>query len=192
MDLTELFVPRKLPYGKPGSVALGKRHAELCQLVIQAILHHLVPRSELLVQQDSSSWQVLTRLILGITDNLLWRDGPNYLADELAEWLLTACFYLLLRSGIYADGLWKKFTECFRLWCHRVKTILVWGVVTLALTERVSHLLYSSAHGPVIVSFELHCGAFHVSMDNQFAIYAWHRLTGTLTPLLTFYIHPPR
>jgi hypothetical protein len=184
-DLSELFVPRKLSDSRPATLALGKRHSELCTKVLRTISDQLVTSSELFLEAASRNWELLAHLILGITDNLLWRDSVNYLADDLAEHLLANCFYLLLRSGIKSDTTWTKFQECFKLWSHRLRSAIIWGMINLALTEKViaNQAENDNGTGLIALSFELHCGSFVLSMDREMLRYAWFRSTFFL-PLL--------
>lgn len=179
-DLAELFESRKVSDTKSSQSV--KRHIELCQLVIKTIIHDLIPSSPLFAQKASRSWNLITRLFLGITDNLLWADKQNYLADELAELLLNSLFFLILQSGIYCDELWKKFASCFKLWCHRLKSILTWGNVLTALNAQVAKFLFSTEpENTFDLVFGMHSANYRVNIDSKFANFSWIRITSTLT-----------
>lgn len=177
MDLSELFVARKLSDNKSVSVASCKRHSELCNVVIRTIMNHFVPESPLLKQKASPAWSLLTSLILGITDDLLWRDDQNYLADDLSESLLLSCFTCLMKSNIYSEALWKKVNECFRLWCHRVKAVLVWNSVVVPATKAVSAVLYSNdAEELQPVSIGVH-SIIEIPMEKEFLVFCWSKFS---------------
>ena len=190
-DLSELFEPRKGSDLKASQ--LTKRHVELCQFVIKTLIYDLIPNSQLFAQKASKSWELLTRLLLGITDNLLWNDKQNYLADDLAEVLLNSLFFVFLKGGIYCDELWKKFASCFKLWCHRLKSVLVWGNVIVSLTSQVANSLYSGNSDDFEISFGMHSAEYRLLIDFKFATYSWTRLNSKhryimilLSPLLRF------
>ena len=155
-----------------------KRHIELCQQVIRTIVYDLIPNSPLFAEKASRSWDLITRLLLGITDNLLKNDKQNYLADELAELLLNSVFYLFLQGGSYSDELWKKFAFCFKLWCHRLKSVLVWGTVLVALNTQVTRALYATEPFDLHeVLFGMHSAHYHVIINTKFLNYTWMRIT---------------
>lgn len=137
----------------------------------------MIPNSPLFAQKASKSWNLLTRLLLGITDNLLWNDKQNYLADDLAESLLNSLFLVFLQGGIYTDELWKKFASCFKLWCHRLKCVLVWGSVIVSLTLQVAKALYSDSSDVLEIGFGMHSADYRALTDLKFAYYSWIRLT---------------
>lgn len=184
-------MPRKLPEGKSSSNSsnntLGKRHVELCQLVLNTVLSEAFLSTDLFAEFGNSIWNLLTRVILGISDNLLWRDTANYLSDDLAELLLNSCFFMLLKSEIYSDALWRKFSSCFKLWCHRVKSILVWGSVLEALNNRAYAIFHSHSHsstsssdnGSGEILFGLHSTEFKMKISDKFAIFCWAHITST-------------
>ena len=155
-----------------------KRHTELCHQILKTIIYDLIPNSPLFAQKGSKSWKLVTRLLLGMTDNLLWSDKQNYLADDLSEILLNSLFFIYLQSGIYCDEIWKKFTSCFKLWCHRLKSVLVWGSVMVALNSEIASILYtnspSSTHG---IIFGMHSNEYHAEFDVKYANFCWARLT---------------
>lgn len=119
----------------------------------------------------------MTRLLLGITDNLLWNDKQNYLAEDLAESLLNSLFFVFLHSEIYTDELWKKFASCFKLWCHRLKSVLVWGSVIVSLTSQVAKALYTETSNTLEIVFGMHSADYRAVTNLKFANYSWIRLT---------------
>lgn len=184
LDLSELFVARKLADSKTVTIAACKRHAEMCSMVIKTVMNDFIPESALLKEKASEAWNMLTSLILGITDDLLWRDGQNYLADDLSEPLLLSCFTCLLKSNIYSEALWKKVTECFRLWCHRVKSVLVWGSVIVPMTQEVAAVLNSeNAEKTLKLTIGLHAPII-VDIDNEFLVFSWSKLSSKTEILL--------
>ena len=177
MDLSELFVARKLADSKSVTVASSKRHSELCNIVIKTIVNDFIPNSQLLKEKASVAWNMLTSLILGISDDLLWRDAQNYLADDLTETMVMACFTCLLKANIYSESLWSKVSECFRLWCHRVRVVLVWGSVIVPLTEAVVVAIYEeSAPASQQLMVGLH-NAHSISMENEYLMFCWSKMT---------------
>lgn len=151
----------------------------------------MVPNSPLFAQKASKSWNLLTRLLLGITDNLLWNDKQNYLAEDLAESLLNSLFFAFLQGGIYSDELWKKFASCFKLWCHRLKSVLVWGSVIVSLTSQVAKSLYSTSPntiGPLEIVFGMHSAEYRAVTDLKFANYSWIRLTSNQQNISSYFI----
>ena len=155
-----------------------KRHAELCQQTLKTIIYDLIPSSPLFEQKASKSWELITRLLLGIIDNLLWSDKQNYLADDLSEILLNSLFFVLLQSRIYCDEIWKKFASCFKSWCHRLKSVLVWGSVTVALNSKIASILYSpNSSDTHEIIFGMHSNEYRVIIEVKYANYCWSRLT---------------
>lgn len=182
--MSELFEPRK---GNDTKTApLARRHAELCQHVLKILIHDLIPNCPLFFEKASKSWDLLTRLLLGITDNLLWNDKQNYLADDLAEQLLNSLFFTFLHGGIYCDELWKKFAACFKLWCHRLKSVLVWGSVIVSLNSQIALTLNHSDDVELVeIKFGLHSIEYKAVSNIKFAYYSWTRLTNFLPKLAT-------
>ena len=175
-SLAELFEQRKGTEAK--SPPTMKRHAELCQQILKTIIYDLIPSSPLFEQKDSKSWELITRLLLGITDNLLWSDKQNYLADDLSEILLNSLFFVLLQSRIYCDEIWKKFSSCFKSWCHRLKSVLVWGSVTVALNSKIASILYNPNSSDMHeIIFGMHSNEYRVIIEVKYANYCWSRLT---------------
>lgn len=179
LDLSELFVVRKLSDNKSVSLASAKRHSELCNTIIKAIISDFIPSSSLLTEPASSMWRTLTGIVLGISDDLLWRDGANYLADDLSDTLLTACFYCLLKCQIYDLGLWKKASECFRLWCHRVKAVLTWGNVVVGLTKAVRSIMHSQSSGSQDLEIGVH-SVLKLTINDEYVLFAWSKITKLL------------
>ncbi len=181
--MAELFEAKKVnelksSQSQPSQLII--RHIELCQQVIRTIIYDLIPNCPLFARKASPSWNLVTRLLLGITDNLLWGNKQNYLADELAELLLNSLFYVFLQGGIYSDELWKNFASCFKIWCHRMKSVLVWGSVLVALNAQVASSLYTGELLTVYdITFGMHSAHYHVSIDSKFANYSWIRITST-------------
>lgn len=179
LDLSELFVVRKLSDNKSVSLASAKRHSELCNTVIKTIISDFIPTSSLLQEPASSMWRTLTGFVLGISDDLLWRDGANYLADDLTDSLLTACFYCLLKCQIYDLHLWKKASECFRLWCHRVKAVLVWGNVVIGLTKAVRSIIHHQSSGEQELTIGVH-SVLNLTVNNEYVLFTWSKITKLL------------
>lgn len=150
---------------------------ELCQFVIKTIISDLIPNSPFFAQKNSKLWNLVTRLLFGITDNLLWNDKQNYLADELAELLLNSLFLIFLKSEIYCDELWRKFASCFKVWCHRLKSVLVWGSVTVALNSKIAKLIYSDQSNDLEISFGMHSTKYEVIINEKFAKVTWARIS---------------
>ena len=98
----------------------------------------------------------------------------------MAESLLNSLFFAFLQGGIYTDELWKKFASCFKLWCHRLKCVLVWGTVIVSLTSQIAKALYSTSSDPsdtLEIVFGMHSAEYRVITDLKFANYSWIRLT---------------
>ncbi len=174
-----MFVARKLVDSKTIAVATSKRHAELCNAVIKTILNDFIHNSLLFKEKASVAWNMLTSLILGISDDLLWRDAQNYLADDLTESLLMACFICLLKSNIYTTTLWNKVNECFRLWCHRVRVVLVWGSVIVPVTQAVATVLHSELSVNSQFMIGVH-SSVPIEIENEYLIFCWSRLSSKI------------
>lgn len=175
-SLAELFEQRKGSDVK--SSQSTKRHAELCHQILKTIIYDLIPDSPLFSQKASKSWELIVRLLLGITDYLLWSDKQNYLADELSESLLNSLFFVFLQSGIFSDEIWKKFASSFKLWCHRLKSVLVWGSVSVELNSKIASIIYSKSVGNQQheITFGMHLKEYRVSFDTKYGKYCWARL----------------
>lgn len=157
----------------------------MCQFILKTIAFELIPNCSLFAEKSSETWDLMVRLLLGITDSLLWNDKQNYLADDLTENLLYTLFCAFLQSGICCDDLWKKFSSCFKLWCHRVKTVLAWGSVLLALTTQVADYLVNETITDCIV-FGMHSVEYRAIMDSKFVNYTWIRISSTALQFLKF------
>lgn len=158
---------------------------ELCQQVIRTIVIDLIPNCHLFKDKATSLWKLVVGIILGITDNLLWNDKSNYLADELSDMLLNSLFYVFILSELFVDDLWKKFHNCFKSWCHRMKTVLCWGNVVVAVTEQIANKLVDP-HETIEVHFGLHHDEHVVECSFEYAKYTWIRLTSNRS--LHYYI----
>ena len=175
-SFAELFEQRKgTDLKSPPNI---KRHAELCQQILKTIIYDLIPNSPLFSQKASKAWEMIVKLLLGMTDNLLWSDKQNYLAEDLSETLLNSLFFVYLESGICCNEIWKKFSSCFKLWCHRLKSVLAWGAVTVALNSQIASILYSNSDSEIhLITFGMHSHEYHAKLDSKYANYCWARFT---------------
>lgn len=186
LDLSELFETRKefdVKTSTSQQQQLSKRHIELCRLVLKTIHKDLISNSpSLFAEKSSPSWKFLIKLLLGVSDGLLWNEKSNYLADNLTEDLLNILFTLFLQSEICDEELlWKRFADSFKIWCHRLKVVLSWGSVLIALTAHISKILYfPPSEDYSKISFGLHSTQYQVTIKNHFSIYTWIRITSNL------------
>lgn len=182
-SFVELFEQRRGNDVKSASIL--KKHSELCQTVLETIIYDLIPNSPLFTKKSTIIWELLARILLGMTDNLLWSDKANYLADDLSEILLDSLFFVFLESGIYSDEIWNKFKSCFQLWCHRLKSVLVWGNVAVALNSKIASILYedpekSESDSQIYeIKFGMHLNQYTVKLNIKYANYCWSRLNST-------------
>ena len=153
-----------------------KRHIELCQQVIKTIVFDVIPNCELFKDKATRLWKLVVGILLGVTDNLLWNDKSNYIADELSELLLNSLFYVFIRSELFVDDLWKKFHSCFKSWCHRLKTMLCWGNIVVAITEQI-FLDFSVSADNLVIHYGLHHKEYVVECNAEYAKYSWIRIT---------------
>ena len=133
---------------------------------------------------SEETWEVLLKVILGITDSLL-RDQPKTTAalpehgkmsDDLCEHLLRVLFELWLRSNIRQVRMWDVLKQCFQGWIHRIPVMHQWAASSLGLCQRVVRLLYGPGQGTDVVNLAV--GGYNIGLDLQadFALYAWHRV----------------
>ena len=116
----------------------------------------------------------------------------NYNVEKnIIDNLLNILFVIFLKSESYDDELWKRFNACFKLWCHRLKSVLTWGSVITALTLQVSKIINSpssSNSDESIIQFGLHSTKYQVKIPDKFTVYTWTRITSRLF-LFYFYLN---
>ncbi|KAF9180947.1 hypothetical protein BGZ51_005783 [Haplosporangium sp. Z 767] len=164
--------------------AMGvQRHIELCKKVLTVLT---MAGRQLGSTFSEETWEVLLKVILGITDSLL-REQPikttsgaipehRRMSDELCEHLLRVLFELWLRSGIRQVHMWDILKHCFSGWTHRLPVLHQWAASSLGLCQRVVRLLYGPGQGTDVVNLAV--GGYNIGLDLQadFALYAWHRV----------------
>ncbi|KAJ3248449.1 hypothetical protein HDU78_000611 [Chytriomyces hyalinus] len=103
--------------------------------------------------------------------------GPK-MGDALCDSLSKVLFEVWLRSGEMSVDLWSCLKEEFFKWTHRIEVIRNWNAVVLGLTNRVINQLYGGSEGTLqtCVTF-VTGGSFSLDLKEDFAVYAWHRLT---------------
>ncbi|KAG0008596.1 hypothetical protein BGZ80_003262 [Entomortierella chlamydospora] len=134
---------------------------------------------------SEETWEVLLKVILGVTDSLL-REQPikssasmsehSRMSDDLCEHLLRVLFELWLRSNIRQVQMWDILKLCFNGWTHRILVLHQWAASSLGLCQRVVRLLYGPGQGTDVVNLAV--GGYNIGLDLQadFALYAWHRI----------------
>ncbi|KAH7036564.1 hypothetical protein BKA57DRAFT_175622 [Linnemannia elongata] len=160
---------------------LIQRHIELCKKVLTVLT---MAGRQLGSTFSEETWEVLLKVILGITDSLL-REQPKTTAvlpehgkmsDDLCEHLLRVLFELWLRSNIRQVRMWDVLKQCFQGWIHRIPVMHQWAASSLGLCQRVVRLLYGPGQGTDVVNLAV--GGYNIGLDLQadFALYAWHRV----------------
>ncbi|KAF9574487.1 hypothetical protein EC968_006292 [Mortierella alpina] len=161
---------------------LIQRHVELCKKVLTVLT---MAGRQLGNSFSEETWEVLLKVILGITDSLL-REQPataalqmpehTKMSDDLCEHLLRVLFELWLRSGIRQVHMWDILKQCFNGWTHRIPVLHQWAASSLGLCQRVVRLLYGPGQGTDVVNLAV--GGYNIGLDLQadFALYAWHRV----------------
>ncbi|KAG0300769.1 hypothetical protein BGZ98_008912 [Dissophora globulifera] len=161
---------------------LIQRHIELCKKVLTVLT---MAGRQLGNTFSEETWEVLLKVILGITDSLL-REQPTKstalmpehykMSDDLCEHLLRVLFELWLRSNIRQVHMWDILKECFNGWTYRIPVLHQWAASSLGLCQRVVRLLYGPAQGSDVVNLAV--GGYNIGLDLQadFALYAWHRV----------------
>lgn len=134
---------------------------------------------------SEETWEVLLKVILGITDSLL-REHPTMspalinehskMSDDLCEHLLRVLFELWLRSNTRQVHMWDILQRCFNGWTHRLPVLHQWSASSLGLCQRVVRLLYGPSQGADVVN--LYVGGYNIGLDlpADFTLYAWHRV----------------
>ncbi|KAF9412097.1 hypothetical protein BGZ94_001145 [Podila epigama] len=135
---------------------------------------------------SEQTWEVLLKVILGITDSLLREQlikpskilMPEHtkMSDDLCEHLLRVLFELWLRSNIRQVHMWDILKRCFNGWTHRIPVLHQWAASSLGLCQRVVRLLYGPGQGTDVVNLAV--GGYNIGLDLQadFVLYAWHRV----------------
>ncbi|GJJ73253.1 hypothetical protein EMPS_05611 [Entomortierella parvispora] len=166
---------------------LIQRHIELCKKVLTVLT---MAGRQLGNSFSTQTWQVLLKVILGITDSLL-REQPSHqrststmmlmpeqqkMSDDLCEHLLRVLFELWLRSNTREVQMWDILKHCFSGWTHRIPVLHQWAATVLGLCQRVVRLLYGPGQGTDVVNLAV--GGYNIGLDLQadFALYAWHRM----------------
>ncbi|KAG0208841.1 hypothetical protein BGX28_000316 [Mortierella sp. GBA30] len=179
------------------SAALLQRHVELCKKVLTVLT---MAGRQLGNSFSEETWEVILKVILGITDSLLRQQSklnlvmPEHvkMSDDLCEHLLRVLFELWLRSGIRQVHMWDTLKQCFNGWTHREAVLKQWAASSLGLCQRVVRLLYGPGQGTDVVNLAV--GGYNIGLDLQadFALYAWHRVIyllkspAKLTPINCF------
>ncbi|KAF8980736.1 hypothetical protein BGZ46_003773 [Entomortierella lignicola] len=173
---------------------LIQRHIELCKKVLTVLT---MAGRQLGNAFSEETWEVLLKVILGITDSLL-REQPikpsaisehSKMSEDLCEHLLRVLFELWLRSNTRQVQMWDILKLCFNGWTHRIPVLHQWAASSLGLCQRVIRLLYGPGQGTDIVHVAV--GGYNIGLDLQadFVLYAWHRVIyllkspATLTPI---------
>ncbi|KAF9102141.1 hypothetical protein BGX29_004915 [Mortierella sp. GBA35] len=160
---------------------LIQRHIELCKKVLTVLTMAGRQLGDIFSEE---TWEVLLKVILGITDSLL-REQPKTTAllpehgkmsDDLCEHLLRVLFELWLRSDVREVRMWDVLKQCFQGWTHRIPVLHQWAASSLGLCQRVVRLLYGPGQGTDVVNLAV--GGYNIGLDLQadFALYAWHRV----------------
>lgn len=185
--LSVLFQPKALDVAvssKSTVAALATKHVELCKTVLRALTQAAVnaKANTSTLEFSSATWKVLLRVLLGITDCALRIPVQpyNYFAEELDECLLSTLLELLLRSELFSWKIWKSLRDFYPLWCHRMTSIVQWSIFSLALTQRVTKIIYGQGTSALV--YTLHTALITFDLSDEFTIYAWHSLLALLAP----------
>jgi hypothetical protein len=155
---------------KPLLATLASKHVELCKLVLRTLsqVANVSPYDAMDNDHDpimsSTTWKILLRVLL----------GASYLSEELGEHLLSTLMELWLRSQIFSTELWNSLKLFYPRWTHRMLAITQWSAVSLALTQRVTKILYGQ--GTFAVVYTVHSNLVTLELSDQFAVYAWHQV----------------
>jgi hypothetical protein len=166
---------------KPLLATLASKHVELCKLMLRT-LSQTAMSSSLITDQEScsalsgTSWKVLLRVLLGVTDFLLQKPIQPYcyLSEELGEQLLSILMELWMRSQIFSSELWTLLKTLYPRWTHRMIAVTQWSAVSLALTQRVTKILYGQGTSAVV--YTVHSNLVTLDLSDQYAVYAWHQV----------------
>lgn len=175
--LSLLFEPKKVDgvgAAKPLLATLASKHVEVCKLALRAFTQ--ASREDF----SSSTWKILLRVMLGITDYLMIMPAQPYcyLVDETAEQLLATLMDLWLRSQLFSATLWKKLRSLYPQWMHRMLVVTLWNAVALALTQRVTKILYGQ--GTKAVVYTVHSNLVTLELSDEYTVYAWHQILHVL------------
>ncbi|KAF9432411.1 hypothetical protein BGZ76_010844 [Entomortierella beljakovae] len=174
---TPSFQPSVQP--PPTSAGFLGRHIELCKKVLTVLT---MAGRQLGNTFSEETWEVLLKVILGITDSLLREQTikpsteHSKMSDDLCEHLLRVLFELWLRSNIRRVQMWDILKHCFNGWTHRIPVLHQWAASSLGLCQRVVRLLYGPGQGTDNVNLAV--GGYNIGLDLQadFVLYAWHRI----------------
>lgn len=178
-----LFQPKKVDgvgAAKPLLATLASKHVEVCKLMLRtlnqvAISSQAEVPTEGALKMSTATWKVLLRVLLGVTDYLLRVPTQPYcyLSEELGEALLSNLIELWLRSQIFSADMWKALRSCYPTWAHRLLVISHWSAVSLALTQRVTRILYGQ--GTQSVVYTVHSSLVTLDLNDRYVVYAWHQ-----------------
>ena len=89
--------------GKVSSLAQAK-HVDNCKKTIRLILNSVRQYGESFVAE---TWNILLKVMLGISDYLLRENSSSYLTEQLIESVLWTLFECWLRSSVVQVELWS-------------------------------------------------------------------------------------
>lgn len=180
-----LFQPKKVDgvgAAKPLLATLASKHVEVCKLMLRtlnqvALSSQTEVAMEGALKMSTATWKVLLRVLLGVTDYLLRVPTQPYcyLSEELGEALLSNLIELWLRSQIFSADMWKALRSCYPTWAHRLLVISHWSAVSLALTQRVTRVLYGQ--GTQAVVYTVHSSLVTLDLNDRYVVYAWHQFS---------------
>jgi len=177
--ISQLFDPKKIDTvgaGKPLLATYASKHVELCKVVLK-VLSHYASISE---EYSQETLKYLIKILLGITDNLLRRPATPYcyLTDEISEPLLSTTMEVILRSQLFSRSIWKTVQELYLNWCHRLLCVNQWNALALALTQRVTKILYGQ--GTKAVVYTVNSNLVTIDISDDFAVFAWNKIIQSL------------
>ena len=166
-----LFLPRP---SSPSASEGDAQHGKLCLRVLD-IFSRI--GSQLADRLTRDTWEVLLKIVLGISDSLLkLPEDPHHLADELTPKLLEVLVQLFLTSRTDNNRMWDHLTNLMRGWVHRQPTIIQWGATALALSKNVLHILYGSSSGLDYIHIALpHVNVGIRGLSKEYTLYVWYR-----------------
>ncbi|KAH3757916.1 rap/ran GTPase-activating protein [Pelomyxa schiedti] len=151
-------------------------HKNLCMRVLQVF--SIVCKQQL----KPETWEVILKLILGVTDSFLC--PSNY--DEascsplLAERLMQILYEAYLLSCTTNIHLWGNFLKLQKTWTNLVPVVSQWTATSVALTVSVLERLYtSSTNKSVLISTNASTSSV-IEMSDDYVYYAWQRVLNSL------------
>lgn len=163
------------------SDSVVERHAQLCSTVLNIVL--LITKAYAQTLTDET-WDVLLKLLIGITDSLfLAPRDPSLLGQKLCNQTLKVLFECWLTAQTLKPEMWGFLKDRVSKWTHISHTIVQWQQVSLALTSRVIRTMYGASHGADAVVIRIDNDTTTLNLPSKYVFYAWHRVLTVLGDL---------